>query len=166
MKSYYEENLYELNDLGFSNRLIEISRVFNRLVEPSQYQRARLYYIVQDDFKFLKVGISTNPHRRMLSLQTGNPKPLILLFFRDAERELKEWSASGISLGRQWHNIQAEEQHEIEWLYPVDYSGHKDGSAMGEWIELNERSKRILVRKGRIVIENLCKKLGLNYSDI
>lgn len=166
MKLHYEENLHEFNDLGFYNRLMEISKVFNRLVEPRQYQRHRLYYIAQNDFKFLKVGISTNPYKRLLSLQTGNPWQLILLFFRDAEREIKEWPTCGIKLDRQWRNIQAEELHEMKRLSPPSHLEDDSENAKGEWIKMDDRAKRILVRTGRLLIEDICTELNLNYSEM
>lgn len=167
MKTYWEENLHEFNDFGFYNRLMEISKVFNRLVEPRQYQRARLYYIAQDDFKFLKVGISTNPHKRLLSIQTGNPRQLILLFFRDAERERKDLSFSfGNVKLREWNNIQTEERHVISWISGSRNLDEDKESVKGEWIKMDDRAKRILVREGRILIENLCDELNLNYSEI
>ena len=166
MKTYWEEDLHELNDLGFYNRLMQISKVFNKVVEPKDYKRPRMYYVIQADFQYIKIGSSKNPHKRLFGLQTGNPQKLFLLFFRDIEKEMEWWDApSGPSLDRKWTNIQAEEEHQRDFLCPFDLRDD-NGNAEGEWIKLDDRAKRMLVRSGRIAIEELAKKLNLNYSEL
>ncbi len=166
MKKSWEENLHEFNDLGFYNRLMEISKVFGGLTERKDYLRPRLYYIIQADFKFIKIGSSKSPHNRLVSLQTGNPQKLVLLFFCDAEKEMKWWdNPVGPSLNRKWTTIQAEEEHARDFLCPFDLTD-SNGSAEGEWIGLDDRAYRMLVRKGRIIIEDLAKELSLNYSEL
>lgn len=161
MKEYWEENLHELNELGFHNRLMGISKVFNSLVAPKDHERPRLYFIIQADFNFIKIGSSKNPHGRLTGLQTGNPQKLILLFFRDAEKDMAEL----FTFNRKWTTMQAEEEHKREWLCPLNLL-NENGSAEGEWIRLDDRARRILVRTGRITIEELAKELNLNYSEL
>lgn len=162
MKEYWEENLHELNELGFYNRLVKISEVFNNIVKPRSYKRPRLYFVIQDDLKFLKIGSSKNPHKRLFGLQTGNPHKLILLYIYDAQKTMEEM---GQVLGRGWSTIQAEEAFQRLWLCGREFS-EINGGAEGEWIRPDDRTFRILIKEGMLIIENLAKEMNINYSEL
>jgi len=57
--------------------------------------------------------------------------------------------------------MQAEEYHERGWMCPTAL---KD--AEGEWIKLDDRTCRMLVRTGRMEIERLAKELGFDYAAL
>lgn len=82
-------------------------RPFNAL-PPSQRPPMARVYVITDGCGCIKVGISDNPMSRLLTMQTGNPHDLTLMFrsveyaFRDAldlERivhaQLDEYAARG-----------------------------------------------------------------------
>ena len=49
-----------------------------------------IYFIVTEDFQFLKVGFSLDPPTRLKTLQTGNPLELKLLHTIPGTRRLEE----------------------------------------------------------------------------
>jgi len=165
MRKYWEENLHEFNRYGLVKRVAEIANIFDRLVPPRDYGRPRLYYIAQSDFNYLKIGSSKNPHKRMVDLQTGNPIGLVLVFFTDIEKELRSLhELGGPHFSREWTTIQSAETHERDWVQGARDLSEQD--AEGEWVAFSERAFRIIIRQGRIVLENLAEALGINYSDL
>lgn len=55
-----------------------------------------IYLIKSKDSQLYKIGISTNPHKRLRELQTGNPEELILIY--------KYLAKNPIQLEKSFHN--------------------------------------------------------------
>lgn len=49
-----------------------------------------IYFIVTEDYLYLKVGYSIDPPTKLKKLQTGNPVPLKLLHTIPGSRRLEE----------------------------------------------------------------------------
>ncbi len=94
MKEYWEENLHTLNRQGLINRLDRLSRVFNSLPLPEEYDEDQLYFIAKEDYEAIKIGLSKKPLERFFSLQSDSPKKLILLYYYDPMEEQRRFKES------------------------------------------------------------------------
>ena len=142
--------LYYLNSMGFIHYLMLIRGRFNRLKIKPDGETQYLYYMVQEDFKAIKVGIAKDPIKRLLTLQTGNPQKLLLLFYYDPIFKKSIDINGTFKMVNEPNTIYEFEKHKINWLSPT--------KTMNEWLEPDDRSLRILVREGLHILDF--------YSDV
>ena len=92
-----------------------------------------LYFITSPEARALKIGIATNPHKRMYDMQVANPTELILhVVIRRASQYEKILhnilTARGFHLRGEWFSIEA--------LYPA-WEMMQSFSAVSRTIETN-----------------------------
>jgi len=128
---------------GFIRYLEEIQGYFSNLNLPYKFSEPQLYYIVQDDFEAIKVGLAKSPRKRLQVLQTGNPHKLSILFFYDPVKYEERFKGF---FNRDDLTCYEHEHKELRWLSnPINGNG-VDWN--GEWFKPNDRSFRILIRHG------------------
>ena len=160
MKEYWEENLHALDRPGLISRLDRISEVFNALPRPGEYENDQLYFIVEEDYEAIKIGLSKKPRERLGSIQAGNPKKLILLYYYDPMEEQRKFKESlpNVRLDPAYEQPSDAQEHQIRWLNGG--MGHGPG---GGWSYPDDRALRILIKKGMIYLHGLMSDLGLDY---
>lgn len=131
---------------GHIEYLKQISHFFAALSLPDRYDCNQLYFIAQDDFNAIKVGLTRCPMRRLVSLQTGNPHRLIMLFYYDPVK-FGNYSFGYCLKGKASFDY---ERHFLSFL-----PRNEEDRLMGEWIKPDDRSFRILIRRGLSVLEDL-----------
>jgi len=129
---------------GFIVGLNEISRSFERLNLPMGYSDDQLYFIYEEGFTAVKIGLSTRPNDRLMSLQTGNPKRLRILYFYDPVLHGK----NSIFEDQRSYTARDFEQTRLKW-----YAGGFENLLVGEWFKPNSRAFRMLIREGYYLLK-------------
>lgn len=162
MKEYWEENLHTLNRQGLINRLDRLSRVFNSLPLPEEYDEDQLYFIAKEDYEAIKIGLSKKPLERFFSLQSDSPKKLILLYYYDPMEEQRRFKESlpNVRINPEFRTPTDARKHQTEWLY----GGTDNRSSGGEWSYPDDRALRVLIKKGMIYLKGLMAELGVDYN--
>lgn len=161
MREYWEENLHALNRRDLIKRLDKISNVFNSLPLPEIYMEDQLYFVVQEDYEALKVGLSKRPLEKFASLQVEHPKKLILLYYYDPMEQQKKFEEEvpNVKINPKYQSPEDVKKQQIRWL-----SGHMDNRLPGNWSYPDDRVLQILIKKGMIYLKELMTDLGLDYS--
>ena len=137
--------LYYLGLNGFIFYLDVIQKGFNELHIPNIGVNQHVYFIAQQNFEAVKVGLANDPYKRLRSLQTGNPNKLILLYFYDCMEKQKE-----IEDIPMFKSCMVNSPHEGERKDFMRMGGRPQLS--GEWFKPDDRAFRILIRKGFEII--------------
>ena len=123
------------------------SKSFHALNLAPPYDRDRIYFIMQSNYKAMKIGISNNPEKRLVSLQTGNPHKLLLLFHYDPIEYKKQFAMYPMFKSCIHERIEEHEKHEIQWYGKSHSRIGSDNSMNGEWVNVDGRTFRILIRQ-------------------
>lgn len=129
---------------GFIWYLTRISELFNKINLPIVYECGQVYFIAQDNFEAIKIGITNNVRRRIIELQTGNPNKLIMLFHYDPIK----YNVGSVCENMQNLDANGYERNARSW-----YSGTGENRLMGEWIKPDDRCFRMLIREGLEILE-------------
>ena len=131
---------------GFNYYLDRISGRFFSLNIPTRHETPQLYFVMQDDMKYMKIGISKTPLERLRGLQTGNPIKLKLLFYYDPVEYYKD----SVFIDDFGLDAFGHEKNKLRW-----YRGNIpiENEASGEWIVPDNRCFRILIREGLFLLE-------------
>jgi len=126
---------------GFIMYLSHLSSKFRELVKFDKSEKWQLYFIAQENFKAIKIGLAKNPYKRLIGLQTGSPLKLLLLWYYDpllyhADSIFENWKSL---------DVYGYEKAELEW-----FGTHR---LNGEWFEPDDRSFRMLCHAGWHIIE-------------
>ncbi len=130
---------------GFIRYLTDISMAFNDLGIPENDEISQVYVIAQRDFEAIKIGITKNPKNRMISLQTGNPCQLLILFHYDPI----QYYAGALIDNFKNLDVYGYEHELYSWL-----TGDKGNERLGEWLKPDDRCFRILLRAGIDVLRS------------
>ncbi|MFH1349516.1 MAG: hypothetical protein ABII26_01140 [Pseudomonadota bacterium] len=160
MKEYWEENLHALNREGLIERLSKISTVFNSLPIPDIYNEDQLYFVVQDDYEAVKIGLSKRPLEKFASLQIHMPKKLILLFYYDPMEQKKKFEEAlpDVKIHPRYQNPIDVKEQQIRWL-----RGDMEIRGESGWSYPDNRALQILIKKGMIYLKEIMTELGLDY---
>jgi len=157
VKEYWEENLHALDRKALQKRLRQLAELFNSLPLPVTYTNDQLYFAVDRDFNRLIIGISKSPRAELKEdvrlLRAG----AILIYYYDPLEESRklEQRVPEATIKEEFKSPQKIKRQQIKWI-----SGRKD-LREDQWIALDERAMRILIKKGMIYINELIKQLGL-----
>ena len=162
MKEYWEENLHALGRQDLIRRLHRISNIFNALPLPIGYPEDQLYFIVQDDYEALKIGLSKKPLEKLASLRGGHTETLILLFYYDPMEQQKRFEKAlpDVKFHPRYDNPAKIKEQQVRWL-----RGAQDTPPIGDWTYPDSRALQILIKRGMIYLKELMGELGLDYSQ-
>lgn len=121
--------------------LLNISDRFNALKTCDNFEKNQLYFIAQEDFYAVKVGLSKRPRERLATLQTGNPNRLTLLFFYEPT-ERNDGFMDEVNRDCYEH-----ESRTLDW-----FAGCNENRLHGEWFKPDDRSLRMLVKEGLYIL--------------
>jgi hypothetical protein len=162
MKEYWEENLHALNKESLVKRLRKISEVFTKLNLPEKYEKDQLYFITDDEFLHIIIGLSREPRKTLSKLQSQYNRNLLLLYYYDPIQEQKKFKKNlpEVKINPRYNTPDEIMDQQIRWL-----TGKKQISNPNEWHTLDNRALRILVKKGMIYLKELMSSMGLDYSS-
>ena len=161
MREYWEENLHALKRVELIERLNKISQVFNSLPIREDYDEDQLYFMAEEGYTSIKIGLSKSPFERLKQLQASHPHKIRLLYFYDpaAQQRKLEDAVPNVRVHPKYQSPGGARIQEIKWLN-IHGSPSTDS-----WAYPDERALRILIKKGMINLKELMTELGLDYSS-
>ena len=162
MKEYWEENLHALKRIDLIERLDKISQIFYTLPLRERYESDQLYFMAEEGYTAMKVGISKSPFDCLKLLQSRHPKKIRLLFFYDPvlQRRKLEDAVHEVRIHPKYRMPGGAEIQEAKWL-------NLHGNALNDrWAYPDDRALRILIKKGMIHLKELMTEMGLDYSSV
>ena len=108
-----------------------------------------IYFAQMENTGPIKIGISTDPHKRMASINTGSPYPITLLYFTpgcEEDEKALHREFMKFSIRNEWFHPVKEIFKSIEWKKQIDrkyeafmWENYNPERDLGDWTFESEK---------------------------